>query len=205
MFIKIIIFSLISFYAIAFDSSQLQSGDVLLISFNCYECRVIESETNSTFSHSGVVIKNEKGEILIGQSLGMVALYSLPNFLKNKTPGTKASVFRSSEISKKLNLKFQNEMFGVFNSKYKGLFFDSKYLWNNYDDKGNELLYCSEFVAKYLDNFLSSETIPYPLTYTKNYSYWIKYFNGNIPDGELGNSPASISRDERFKFIGLLD
>jgi len=61
---------------------ELQSGDVLLISFNCYECRVIESETNSTFSHSGVVITSMDKEISVAQSLGSVGLFSLENFKK---------------------------------------------------------------------------------------------------------------------------
>ena len=42
---------------------ELKSGDLILISFNCYECRVIESETNSKFSHSGVILINQKNEI----------------------------------------------------------------------------------------------------------------------------------------------
>ncbi|MBC7540845.1 MAG: hypothetical protein H7281_18635, partial [Bacteriovorax sp.] len=71
-------FIVISFLSLNFARAfDLKAGDVLLISFNCYECRVIESETNSKFSHSGVIVKNELSEILVGQSLGQVALYPL--------------------------------------------------------------------------------------------------------------------------------
>lgn len=186
---------------------DLQNGDVLLISFNCYECRVIESETNSKFSHSGVVIKNESGELRIGQSLGLVALYPLDQFLKNRTPGTFVSVYRPKEFVKKSKTEMsllESNMITVFNSAFKGLPFDSRYLWNNFDSKGNELLYCSEFIAKFLDHFLSQPTVPYPLTYKKNEAYWFYYFKGNIPEGVLGNSPASFSSDERFTFVGIL-
>ncbi len=185
----------------------VRSGDVLLISFNCYECKVIESETNSFFSHSGIVIRDEKNRLMIGQSLGSVALYSLEEFTKNKTPGTNISVYRPKDFIAMTDLDFQNlekNMLEIFNLRFKGLLFDSKYIWNNVDDKGRELLYCSEFIAKFLDHFLKSPTIPYPLTYTKNYDYWFKYFNGDIPEGELGNSPASFSRDDRFILIGTI-
>ncbi|MFA6235689.1 MAG: YiiX/YebB-like N1pC/P60 family cysteine hydrolase [Bacteriovorax sp.] len=189
------------------EAFELQSGDVLLISFNCYECRVIESETNSKFSHSGVVVKNEHKEIRIGQSLGLVALYPVADFVKNKTPGTGVSVYRPKELLN-LNADEQSEldkrMLETFNLDFKGLLFDSRYIWDNYDSKGREMLYCSEFIAKFLDRFLYSPTIPYPLTYKKNEEYWFKYFKGNIPEGALGNSPASFSHDDRFIFIGIL-
>jgi hypothetical protein len=75
------------------------------------------------------------------------------------------------------------------------------FLWNNVDEKGNELLYCSEFVSKFLDRFLNLPTIPYPLSFKKNFQYWNGYFKGKIPEGELGNSPAFFSTDERFEFL----
>ena len=200
-----LILSLLYLYsAFALD---LQNGDVLLISFNCYECKVIESETNSPFSHSGVVIKNENHEIRIGQSLGFVALYPIDQFLKNKTPGTNISVYRPKEF---LNMNsfersfLEDQMLLVFNENFKGAPFDTKYLWNNFDKEGRELLYCSEFIAKYLDHFLNTPTTPYPLSYKKNEVFWIQYFRGPIPEGELGNSPSSFSHDDRLVFIGNL-
>jgi hypothetical protein len=166
---------------------------------------VIESETNSHFSHSGIVIADETGELKIGQSLGMVALYNISDFLKNKTPGTKAYVYRSLELEKKSESEISKSMLNVFNQNFKGNLFDSKYLWDNYDSSGRELLYCSEFVAKFIDSFLTFKTIPFPLSYQKNYAYWFSYFHGKIPEGELGNSPVSISVDDRFHFIGTID
>lgn len=198
LILKFLILFIHSVFAIS-----LQSGDVVLISFNCYECRVIESETESTFSHSGVVVKDEFGNLKIAQSLGVVALYNPEDFLKNRTPNTKAYVYRAHELIESHDL--DKKMLDVFNLDFKGILFDSKYLWNNYDSKGRELLYCSEFIAKFLDHFLSTPTIPFPLTYQKNYTYWFKYFKGNIPEGELGNSPVSFSKDPRFYFVGFID
>jgi hypothetical protein len=137
--------------------------------------------------------------------LGQVALYSLDQFLKNKTPGTTAFVYRPKEFQNLQNadrVSLEARMLTTFNSVFKGAPFDTKYLWNNFDKQGRELLYCSEFIAKFLDHFLGSPTIPYSLTYKKNEDFWLKYFQGAIPEGELGNSPASFSHDDRFIFVG---
>lgn len=202
---KMTIFSLIIFsLSTSLFAFSLKSGDIILISFNCYECRVIESETNSQFSHSGVIILNSNNEIKVAQALGIVGMTSLQDFLKNKTPNTKAAIYRAKEIEANRNSEFNMNLLAYFNSNFLGLKFDSKYLWNNVDENGNELLYCSEFVAKFLDHFLSTTTIPYPLTYQKNYDYWFKYFKGRIPEGELGNSPQSIANDSRFFLVGEL-
>lgn len=195
--------------AVSFQAKalELQNGDVLLISLNCYECRVIESETNSKFSHSGVVVKDEKGEVRIGQSLGSIALYPMEQFLKNRTPGLTVDVYRPKQFLK-LSLKerqwLESQMLLVFNGAFKGLPFDHHYLWDNFNPQGQELLYCSEFIAKFLDHFLSQPTIPYPLSYKKHEEYWRKYFKGVIPEGVPGNSPAAFAQDDRFVFVGTL-
>jgi hypothetical protein len=203
-------FVLFLFLCLQFTSAlcfDLQNGDVLLISFNCYECRVIESETNSPFSHSGVIIKNELHALTVGQSLGSVALYPIEQFLKNKTPGSVVAVYRPKEflsLPGPEKVALEEKMLSLFNSQFAGSLFDRFYLWDNVDSNGRELLYCSEFIAKYLDHFLSTPTIPFPLSYKKNEAYWKTYFKGLIPEGELGNSPASFAHDERFVFMGNL-
>lgn len=186
---------------------ELKSGDVLLISFNCYECRVIESETNSKFSHSGVIVKNEQNELRVAQSLGAVALYPMEQFLKKITPGSTVSVYRPRQfidLNSAEQKNLDHKMLEIFNAVFKGAPFDMRYIWDNFDKAGRELLYCSEFVAKFLDHFLNTPTIPYPLTYKKNEQYWSQYFKGDIPEGVLGNSPASFAHDDRFIFVGDL-
>lgn len=191
----------------ALSLTELQAGDVLTLSLNCYECRMIESETESAFSHSGVVIIDEQGRTRIAQSLGRLDHFSFIDFTKYITPGTKVSVYRPREF-KNLNsatkIKLEKNMLDLFNEKFKNAPFDSKYLWNNFNSNGVELLYCSEFIAKFLDHFLSKSTVPFPISYKKHYDYWLTYFKGVVPDGELGNSPASFSRDIRFEFVGTL-
>ena len=190
-----------------FNLADLKVGDVLLISLNCFECRMIESETNSAFSHSGVVVVDENGQKRIAQSLGRLDLFTYDAFSKNKTPQSLISVYRPKEFKnikgshlKKLELDMHN----VFLEKFKNAPFDSKYLWNNFSASGVELLYCSEFIAKFLDHFLRQKTITFPISYQKHYDYWFQYFKGVVPEGELGNSPAAFSRDDRFEFVGTL-
>ncbi len=193
--------------AFALSFKNLEAGDVLLLSLNCFECRVIELETESQFSHSGVIIVDEKGNKRIAQSLGRLDHFSFEDFTKNMTPGTFVHVYRPVELKNISPLKRRNiekTLFDVFSSKYKNAPFDSKYLWNNFTKNGVELLYCSEFIAKLLDHVLTEKTNPAPISYKKHFDYWVKYFNGEVPEGELGNSPVSFSRDSRFEFIGTL-
>ena len=202
---KLLLF-LLFIYSFSLSAVELQSGDIILISFNCYECRVIEAETNSTFSHSGVILLNANHEIFVAQSLINVRLSPLQDFLNNKTPGTKAFIYRPFEFDRRTDWpELAKNMHDVFIEKFLGLPFDEKYSWNNFDNQGRELLYCSEFVAKFLDHFLTSSTVLAPLTYDKNHAFWFQYFHGQIPEGEMGNSPAALSRDPRFHFIGNLD
>lgn len=193
--------------AFALSLKNLEAGDVVLLSLNCFECRVIESETDSLFSHSGVVIVNEKGEKRIAQSLGRLDQFSFQDFTRNMTPGTFVHVYRPIELKNLSALKRQNlekTLLDIFLSKFKNAPFDSKYRWNNFTASGTELLYCSEFIAKFLDHVLTQKTIPFPISYKKHFDYWLKYFNGDVPEGELGNSPVSFARDPRFEFIGTL-
>lgn len=207
---KTIIFGLlflVSLSAHALTASDLKAGDVVLLSLNCYECRMIESETESLFSHSGVVVVDEQGRTRIAQSLGRLDHFSFAEFTKNITPGTFVHVYRPKELknlTKEKRALLEKVMLDVFNEKFKNAPFDSKYIWNNFNANGVEYLYCSEFIAKFLDHFLTKKTITAPISYKKHYDYWSKYFKGQVPDGELGNSPASFSRDDRFEFVGRI-
>ena len=199
--------ALVSTNVFALTVSDLRSGDVILLSLNCIECRVIESETNSLFSHSGVIVFDQDQKMKVAQSIGNVALFSYADFTRNITPGTFVHVYRPREF-KSLSLTkkamLEKSMLDVFNEKYRGAPFDSKYIWNNFNAQGVELLYCSEFIAKFLDNFLTQKTSISIISYNKHYDYWTRYFKGNVPENELGNSPASFSRDNRFEFIGTI-
>lgn len=202
-----LMFAFLSTNLFGLTVNDLQTGDVVLLSLNCMECRVIESETNSLFSHSGVVVIDQDKKMKIGQSLGSVALFSFAEFTRNITPKTFVHVYRPREFKKlsvKQRLILEENMLSVFNDQYRGAPFDSKYVWDNYNANGQEMLYCSEFIAKFIDNFLTEKTIPQNISYNKHYEYWFKYFKGEVPENELGNSPATFSRDQRFEFVGTI-
>lgn len=183
-------------------SSNLQIGDVLLISLNCMQCRYIESETNSQFSHSGIVLEVHP-KIIIGQALGSVHAADLSKFLKPITPNSKVVVVRSRE--REFNLEF-TKLSKNFNEKFLNLGFDGDYLWDNFDQSGKEKIYCSELVHKLLNTILVNKLQPEILSYNKHYDYWFKVFKGNVPQNVWGNSPASFYRNSTaFELLGYLE
>ena len=205
--ILMILTLLLSFNLKAMSLQDLQSGDVLLLSLNCIECRMIESETDSPFSHSGIVLIDQFGRVRVAQALTTVHDIPFEKFISNITRGTAVHVYRPKQFAgwsqneKELNAAV---FYNLYYKKYRGLFFDSRFIWDNFDEKGNELLYCSEFIAKFLDNFLTEKTVPHIISYEKNWDYWYKLFRGDVPVGEVGNGPASFSRDQRFEFKGTI-
>jgi hypothetical protein len=97
--------------------------------------------------------------------------------------------------------QFEEEMRRTYFREYHGLRFDRRYLWSNVDESGGELLYCSEFVAKILNRFIEDDIVPYSMDFSRNWTYWKKYFKGHIPQGAPGISPAQFARDYRFFFV----
>lgn len=181
--------------------SDLAVGDVLLLSLNCMQCRYIESETNSLFSHSGIVL--EVGtKVLVGQALQNVHLVEIEKFLKHKTPNSQVIVLRSREFGLNQNIK---QLKKYFHQYFENLAFDGEYLWNNRDSFGREKIYCSELIHKLFNLILEKKLTPEVLSYQKHYEYWKQVFRGTVPENEVGNSPASLFRDnENFEIIGHL-
>lgn len=189
----------ISFSSIA-SESLWRSGDVILIPLNCYSCRYIESESGAPFSHSGVLLKI-KGKWRVAQSLGEVSSLEVEKFLSMGRKGEKALHLRSNYLKalvkdKKMTLVYQND--------FKGLGFDPSYEWNNFAADGSELLYCSEFITKFLNRFLAKKIIPGKMDYSSNWDYWFQYFSGNVPQNEAGNSPADFFFSKDFQKIRYL-
>ncbi len=183
------------------NKSQLRVGDIVLISLNCMQCRYIESETGAPFSHSGIILSTNPS-IKIGQALGVVHSINLGSFIKHITPNSKVLIVRSRESE--TNTKFK-DIEKIFYEKFLELPFDSEYLWNNLDKNGKEKIYCSELVHKLLNEVLDTKLVPQILIYSKHYDYWLKVFNGTVPNNELGNSPSSFYRDStNFEIIGQL-
>ena len=87
-----IIFSINS-YALEL-SLKLRSGDILLQPLHCWACNLIEAETESEFSHIGVVTKVENGEVFVGEAFTKVREVTLEEFNSKTQKGLKLKVMR---------------------------------------------------------------------------------------------------------------
>ncbi len=198
---RFFVFSILLFSFLPSWAFEYQVGDVIVQSFDCYECRLIQSETDSPFVHSGVVLKDARGEWKVAEALGPVGLTPLKTFLSR---GKLNAVYRSKELSQLPSDErsaLEKQMLSVFSFQYAGRSFDNEFLWDNHDAQGNETYYCAEFIAKFLNQFLQASILPEPMSYKKHYDLWLKIFRGKVPEGLPGISPASFTRSQFFQEI----
>ncbi len=173
-------------------ADNLKPGDVILIELRCYSCPIIADETESRFSHSGVYLGLVNNQPQVAQALGPVHMTSLDSFLSKRVKNSKALVLRPSV---EMNT---SDLVTEFNRHWRGIPFDSNYTWDD------EKLYCSEFVAKFLETFLGAVLPPQPLDFSRNWDFWNRVMNP-VPQGELGNSPGDLERSSQFIHVGEID
>ncbi len=179
-------------------AQNIQSADVIVQSFDCMECRLIQDETNSPYVHSGIIVRDRDGILKVAEALGPVSLTPLSKFLAR---GKINSIFRSKEIQAYSQSEFQDfdkKLSQTFFDSFWKLPFDNDFLWDNKTSDGKETLYCAEFVSKILNRFLNEAIEPTPMSYKKNYEAWKKIFRGNVPDGLPGISPSYFPRSDKF-------
>lgn len=182
--------------------NSLRPGDIILLPLQCYVCSLIEDETDSEYSHSGIVVKKEGENIYIAQALGNVHYLPLKQFLRMKDPNREARVVRAQELQ---DTPISSTLFfKKYMQKYHGLPFDHDYLWNNSTSENNEKLYCAEFLAKMINNFLQTKIEPTPMQYQRNYDYWVQYFGHQPPQGLPGVSPSTFEKSSLFMTIGFI-
>lgn len=185
-------------------AQNIQSGDIIVQSFDCMECRLIQDETNSPYVHSGIIIRDHDGVLKVAEALGPVGLTPINKFLAR---GKINSIFRSKEIQAYSQSEFQDfdqKLTQVFFDFFWKLPFDNDFLWDNKTSEGKEALYCAEFVSKILNRFLNETIEPTPMSYKKNYEAWKKIFRGKVPDGLPGLSPSYFPRSEKFVEVEML-
>jgi hypothetical protein len=180
-------------------AERFQPGDIILLELNCFTCRLIAEETDSRFSHSGLVLRSPEGKLRVLESLRMVEDVSLESFLARSAPGASALVMRSFDSSLFQHKALQERMWSEYKQRWYGLPFDFQFLWDNFSPDGSELLYCSEFISKFLFNYLGSYPgAPAPMDYSRHYDFWERLFGAPPPQGKLGNNPASFYRDPEW-------
>lgn len=171
----------------------LRPGDVILQPLRCYLCRMIELQERSDYSHMGVVVE-AGAEVWVAESLGSVKVVKLADFL-GKGDRTRAHLLlRPREAGPFLLKEAVTPMLG---SDY-----DHDFRWDNLGRDGREALYCSELVAKLLNQFLLEDLPTKQMNYTENRDYWERYFRGHVPDGLPGNSPADFANSPQLERLG---
>ena len=173
-------------------SVDLRPGDILLQPLHCRLCNLIEAQTKSIYSHIGVVINNESD---VAEAYVRVRKVSLDVFLSKTQKRQKVKVLRPKFDVVGIEEEFLN--------KYNNKSYDSDFLWDNFDEKG-ERIYCSELVYKLLALYSNQIPQPRPMKYDINTDLWYKFFKGNIPFNKLGISPQMFDDVELFELIGEL-
>ena len=209
------------------ESQHLRVGDVILIELNCYSCRAISQSTASRYHHSGLVVEvpsrhafsggtpeseSSVSTIRIAQSLSKVEVISLSKFLAQAKSGSFVAHLRPRELESdySLNREVFDEktatMVQTFREQFVGKPFDPAFLWDNVSPQGEELLYCSEMIQKTLNTVLETKLKTVSMDFSQGYDFWNTYFNGHVPQGKEGNSPASLYRAEEVAVVqeGLL-
>lgn len=200
---------------IEFSQLKLRPGDVILLSLNCYVCRLIEAEEGLPYSHSGIVLYDPTvKELGVAQALNGVAFLPLSQFLSQRKNGSHALVLRSQELEQLAQLsltmgarissftQLTSAMWQSFDKQFKGKAFDAHFLWDNQDQEGGELLYCSEFVAKLLNTVLAQKILPRPMHFERQRAGWEIFFRKQVPDGLPGLAPSDFARRPDFFVIG---
>lgn len=184
-------------------SVELKVGDILLQPLDCWSCDLIEDEEQSIYSHMGIVVSVDP--VIVADSRRKVETQSLKEFnsITEKGQAIRVLRFRNEKIVE--NFEDNSEEFlRVFMADFNGLPYDHDFLWNNLNPDGTQKLYCSEMVAKLLQAFLGIDPIVKRMHFSRNREQWEKYFKGNVPVGQWGNSPADFEKSDLFYEVGDL-
>jgi uncharacterized protein YycO len=174
--------------------SELKAGDILLQPLHCWLCSLIEAQTNSPYSHIGILGADKK----VYEAWGSVKATELNEFIAKTQKDEKIEVLRPVD---KVDIDKMKEDFEIL---FEGNEYDRQFLWNNFDEQNREKLYCSELVAKLL-NLQGFKIQARPMVYDVHLDHWERYFRGPAPQGELGISPADFLSIKGMKSLGLLN
>jgi uncharacterized protein YycO len=186
------------------EALELKVGDVILQPLKCWACSLIEAEEETIYSHVGVVVATSP-EVMVAEAFSKVRKLSLNEYNQKTEPGQKLMVlrFRRDDLVAELQ-RSKSEFMKLFETSFEGALYDHDFRWNNFDDQGNEKLYCSELVSKLFQAFAGIELPIKRMHFEQNRESWMTYFRGNIPDQMWGNSPADIHRSDLFYEVGEL-
>lgn len=152
----------------------------------------------------GMVIQVQP-TVQVIDALGTVKISSFEAFNSGTQKNQKISVLRLNREDAVEHLQDNRlDFLAFYLNEFDGLKYDHAFLWNNLDENGEEMLYCSEMITKLLQGYLGIEVGTRRMKFDKNRDQWIQYFRGNPPDGKIGNSPAVFEHSDLFHEVGEL-
>ncbi|CDF78383.1 conserved hypothetical protein (DUF830) [Formosa agariphila KMM 3901] len=190
---------------------ELLEGDFLFQDVDCGPfCEAIEAVTEGVdhynFSHVGLVMKNEAGELQVMEAVSEgVILTPLKSFLKrslNKDHNPKVAVGRLKHEFNHLTPDAITFIKSKMDAKYDAVF-----------DFENDSYYCSEliyFAYKAANNGTSIFEVA-PMTYiapdtNETFAIWDTYFynlNTPVPEGKPGINPGGMSQSPYLDIVHL--
>ena len=184
---------LFSLHSLSLLADSFKPGDILLAPMNCYLCKLIEMETNSSYSHLFIFI----GDGSFAHSLSKVEYISFFKIKQIVDSSRPMLLVRHNDSNEFNTSKLKN----IFENSFLGLPYDKDFSWDNFDNRGREKLYCSEFVLKLMNNSFNLEMSPVPMTYDYYYEVWENYFQGGVPEGLPGVAPSFFEKNDNFRKI----
>lgn len=197
--------------------SQLKTGDIILQPLQCAPCSLIEGETQSIYSHVGVIIVNQGNDPVVSDQVNVLEATSpfskltpLNEFLSHSERGQNVQIKRLTEwkhLSARQYQKINHKILSSL-SRWIHVPYDHAYRLERDGHSETDSLYCSELVMKLLNPFLSQPITPTPMHFTYHREEWEKYFarfGVMIPDGKLGLSPGDLDRSQLFERVPPLD
>jgi hypothetical protein len=134
-------------------------------------------------------------EVLIAESWFTVKTQTFDEFNQKTQKDQALQVIRLRDSSMAIDPVAFLEL---FQRKYAGKKYDHHFLWDNYDENGDEMLYCSEFVGKFLTEYFGIDFPIKQMHFSRNLEAWKKHFRGEVPVGKWGNSPGDFERSPLF-------
>jgi uncharacterized protein YycO len=190
------------------DKSELQEGDILFQDLDCGDlCDAIEAVTEGVngrdFSHCAIVVEI-KDTLKVIEAIGdAVQINSLVDFYARSGNRTeKIAVGRLKEEYRPLINKASE-----FSIAQVGAAYDEVYIIYNNSWYCSELIYESFRRANDGQDFFSLEPMTFKNPESEDFfPAWVDYYaelGEEIPEGEPGLNPGSISRSDKIEIIQI--
>lgn len=189
-------------------SFELKEGDLLFQDSDCGEfCDAIKAVTEGVegydFSHIGLLMKNKSGQLEVMEAISDgVVLTPIDDFMNR----SKDDLGQPKIVVGRLNGEAQTyipQAIEFINSKL-----DAEY--DDLFDLDNDKYYCSELIHLAFKHSAGKALFDTPpMTFKEpstdeTYDIWVDYFkefDAQIPEGELGLNPGSMSRSSAVDIV----